>query len=88
MRYVFAPSQLDGIHPTLRAKIETNSNLISQKVGRKMYRVLAKVFYLVKLIFHSASFSSNDFQVFAELVEGKIMNSIFESKDFSFKKYS
>jgi len=41
---MFAPRRpKQRIYPTLKGKIETKSNLISQKVGRKIYRVLAHV---------------------------------------------
>ena len=39
---MFAPRRTKQvIHPTLKSQIETNNNLIGQKVGRKIYRVLA-----------------------------------------------
>jgi|GEM_PF-5951837 hypothetical protein len=38
---MFAPQRSkQRIYPTIKRLIETKSNLISQKVGRKIYRVL------------------------------------------------
>ncbi len=42
MAVCFAPRRAKQvIYPTLKSQIETNSNLIGQKVGRKIYHVLA-----------------------------------------------
>jgi len=48
---MFAPRRpKQRIYPTLRSEIGTKSNLITQKVGRKIYRVLCGVFILLVII--------------------------------------
>ncbi len=55
---MFAPRRpKQRIYPTLRSEIETKRNLISQKVGRKIYRMLCEGFYFVRLIILSKSSS-------------------------------
>lgn len=50
MAVSFAPRRTKRrIYPTLKRQIETNSSLIDQKVGRKIFRVLGHVIYFPSL---------------------------------------